>query len=278
MNVSGHDIGVCSWSLKQKSAMELVTILRQLGLSHIQLSLAELLELEDAKRDAELSCYSESGVEITAGMIHFPGEDYTSITSIKRTGGFMPDDFWAARRDLAFRAADFARSIGVEQVTTHVGFIPRSDDPSYGTMLARVREVAERYASLNLTLGMETGQETASELLQFINDLASENVFINFDPANMLLYGAGDPIDAIGTLGRHIGHVHIKDAVLSNQPGVVWGTEVQFGTGQVGPIRFIASLKLCGYEGPLVIEREAGEDRIGDIAAAVRILQQLPQR
>lgn len=278
MNVSGHDIGVCSWSLKQKSAMELVAVMRQLGLSHLQLSLAELLDLDHAKRDAELACYSEAGVEITAGMIHFPGEDYTTIASIKRSGGFVPDEHWNARRDMSFRAAEFARSIGVERVTTHVGFIPRSDDPGYGMMVNRVREVAERYASLDLTIGMETGQETASELLQFINDLAADNVFINFDPANMLLYGAGDPIDAIGTLGRHIGHVHIKDAVLSSQPGVMWGSEVQFGTGQVGPVRFIASLKLCGYEGPLVIEREAGDDRVGDIAAAIRVLQQLPQR
>lgn len=278
MNATGFDIGVCSWSLKARSAMETVSMMRELGLTHLQVALPELLLLPDAQREEELAAYSDAGVEFTAGMVHFPGENYATIGSIKRSGGFVPDDLWPARKDLTFRCADFARSIGIERITTHVGFIPRSDDPGYQVMIGRVREIARYFAKLEMSLGMETGQESDSELLQFINDLMEENIFINFDPANMILYGAGDPIDAIGTLGRHIGHVHIKDAVLSAQPSTVWGTEVPFGTGQVGPIRLLAALKLCGYEGPLVIERESGDQRLADVAAAVRVLQSLPTR
>ena len=81
---------------------------------------------------------------------------------------------------------------------------------------------------------METGQETASELLQFLNDLPVRNVGVNFDPANMILYGSGDPIEAIETLDRHIRHVHIKDAVASENPGMDWGRTTPVGAGEVG--------------------------------------------
>ena len=158
-------------------------------------------------------------------------------------------------------------------VTAHVGFVPPSNDPNYGSMVERLETIAADLDTLGLTLTMETGQESAPELLQFFNDLNAKNVKINFDPANMILYGAGDPIEAIGILGRHIAHVHVKDAVLSKSPGILWGTEVPFGTGQVPPKEFLRALKDAGYTGPLAIEREAGETRIQDIAFAIETLK-----
>jgi sugar phosphate isomerase/epimerase len=120
---------------------------------------------------------------------------------------------------------------------------------------------------------METGQEKAEELLEFLHDLQRDNVFINFDPANMILYGAGEPIAAIKTLGQFIRHVHVKDATPSNKPGEEWGAEVPFGTGQVGAARFLQALKGTGYTGPLCIEREAGTQRLIDVQAAVEALR-----
>ena len=124
-------------------------------------------------------------------------------------------------------------------------------------MIGRLREVADLFAQHGLSLAMETGQEAASELLQFLNDVARANVVVNFDPANMLLYGAGNPVDAVRVLGRHVQHVHIKDAICSNQPGTRWGEEVAFGKGQVNAQAFLTTLRSGGYRGPLVIEREA---------------------
>ena len=89
----------------------------------------------------------------------------------------------------------------------------------------------------------------------------------------MILYGAGDPIEAIHTLGRHIQHVHVKDATLSSRPGEEWGEEVPFGTGQVPPRAFLDSLKDVGYTGPLAIEREAGADRMADVRTAIETLK-----
>src|SRR5205814_6836534 len=124
--------------------------------------------------------------------------------------------------------------------------IPASSEAGYATMLERVGEIAASLEPLGVALGMETGQETAPELLQFLNDLRSRNVFVNFDPANMVLYGAGDPIEAIRILGRHIRHVHVKDATASEQPGTVWGAEVPFGTGEVDVSDFVAALHAVG--------------------------------
>ena len=142
-------------------------------------------------------------------------------------------------------------------------------------MLSRITELAQAFFELGVDLLMETGQEPAVELLHFLNDLKVPNVFINFDPANMILYGAGDPIDAIKILGAHIRHVHVKDATPSSKPGVEWGAEVPFGTGLVGAKRFIRALKDAGYSGPLAIEREAGNSRLGDIHLAIETLKKI---
>jgi L-ribulose-5-phosphate 3-epimerase len=273
MEIVGHVIGVCSWSLHPKDANDLVAQLRRLGLSHAQLALGPLLAMDDERRETELRVLRDGGLQFTAGMIGFPGEDYSSIAIIKQTGGFVPDESWMQRRELSFRAAELAQGLGLKQVSTHIGFIPQSNDSKYVTMVERVSEVAEKFATAGLELGMETGQEPASELLQFLNDLRARNVFVNFDPANMILYGAGDPFDAIRTLGRHIRHVHVKDATPSAQPGTVWGAEVPFGMGDVIPSEFVAALHDVDYRGPLVIEREAGADRVADVELAIENLR-----
>src|SRR5688500_4834126 len=124
---------------------------------------------------------------------------------------------------------------------------------------------------------METGQERADELLTFLEDLrgaGATNVFVNFDPANMILYGAGDPIAAVRTLGPHVRHVHVKDGTASSAPGREWGAEVPFGTGEVDVKAFLSALKSVGYAGPLAIERAAGDDGMGDVKTAIGTLEQ----
>lgn len=273
MNIGGHDIGVCSWSLQPKDSAELIQRVRELGLDLVQLALGPLLSLDDKRKHAELGHLRAAGIRFTGGMIAFPGEDYSSIDAIRRTGGYVPDDQWALRKGLSEKAALLGTELGLKAITTHVGFIPHQGRPGYDRMLGRVREIARGFGGRGIELGMETGQEPAAELLEFLNDLDMPNTFINFDPANMILYGAGDPIDAVRALGGHIRHVHIKDAAASTNPGVDWGEEVPFGTGQVGPRRFLAALDDIGYRGPLAIEREAGGQRMADVKTAIESLQ-----
>lgn len=273
MNIDGHDIGICSWSLHAPSLAETLAGAKELGLGHLQLGLGDLVTADAEARKQVREQVRAAGITLTGTMVGFPGEDYSSIQTIRQSGGFVPTELWPARKQRTLDAARATADLGVKLLTTHIGFVPPSGDKAYSQMLGRLREIAQRLDSLGLTLVMETGQERASELLQFLNDLNCRNIGVNFDPANMILYGAGDPIEAIGILGRHIRHVHVKDAIASDKPGIAWGREVAFGTGQVDPGQFLGALKEVGYSGPLVIEREAGANRMADIRAGIQALQ-----
>lgn len=268
-------MGVCSWSLRPANAKALVEAVRACALEHIQLALGPILSLDEPARTAELSVIKEAGLVITATMISFDGEDYSSIATIRRTGGFLPDETWDARREITVAAAKLTQSLGVTKMSTHVGFIPPPNHEGYAVALERIAGLCQELAPLGVELLMETGQEPASELLQFINNLNSKNIGVNFDPANMILYGEGNPVDAVKMLGRHIKHVHIKDAVRSARPGIDWGSEVPFGDGEVPHKMFIETLEKLGYAGPLVIEREAGDKRVEDVKYAIETLATL---
>src|SRR5688500_396017 len=116
MEIRGHAIGVCSWSLQPRDMSDLIHRMRQLGLEHVQLALAPLLDADQATRDEEIRRLRDSGLKLTAGMIGFPGEDYSTIASIRGTGGFVPDELWPARKELTLRAADLAQALGLHQM------------------------------------------------------------------------------------------------------------------------------------------------------------------
>jgi sugar phosphate isomerase/epimerase len=252
---------------------ELAGKINQLGLEHVQLALLDLVQLDDKRKHQELGHLRAAGIKYSGGMFGFAGEDYSSIERIRLTGGFVPDAQWPVRKALAMEGAKLAEELGMKTILAHVGFVPPHSDANYKGIVDRIGELAAGLAEHGQALVMETGQEPASELLQFFKDLKAPNVHINFDPANMILYGAGDPIEAIKILGPYIKHVHVKDATASSKPGVEWGAEVPFGTGQVNPQKFLAALKSVGYTGPLAIEREAGDNRMGDIKTAIEVLK-----
>jgi len=130
-------------------------------------------------------------------------------------------------------------------------------------------------AEQGVTLAFETGQESADLLRQTLDDLAAPNLMVNFDPANMLLYDMGDPIRAVETLGPDIRSVHVKDARRPRVAGQ-WGEEVPLGEGEVDIPRFLQVLKRVGYTGPLVVEREVGDQagRLRDVAHGLAFLRQ----
>jgi sugar phosphate isomerase/epimerase len=246
---------------------------KQAGLSHIQLGLAGLSVLDEKNKDQQIGQLRSAGITVTGGMVGFAGEDYSTIAKIRETGGFVPDNDWAQRRAITEQSAKLGKALGVPHISAHVGFVPPRGQGGYQKIVDRIRDVADLFGTYDLALLMETGQEQAEELLEFLHDLKRPNVFINFDPANMILYGAGEPIPAIKTLGQFIRHVHVKDATGSAKPGMEWGEEVAFGTGQVDPKGFIAALHGVGYRGPLCIEREAGSQRLADVKFAVETLR-----
>jgi L-ribulose-5-phosphate 3-epimerase len=269
MQVDGHDLAICSWSLRNEAMGDLVRSVKELGLNHLQLAIGPLLFLDDKRKFQELGHLRNSGIQLTGTMIAFPAEDYSTIARIRSTGGFMPDETWPLRKQITLQAARLSQELGAKILTTHAGFIPPSNHVDYAKIVARVSELAKALEPTGVTLTLETGQEEADELLQFLNDLPGKNVAVNFDPANMILYGSGDPIEAIYTLGRHIRHVHVKDAIESEKPGLDWGKQVSIGDGQVHLTKFLEVLKEIGYTGPLAIERETGSQTVEDLHAAI---------
>jgi L-ribulose-5-phosphate 3-epimerase len=157
----------------------------------------------------------------------------------------------------------------------HAGFIPEPGNPDrmpFLNTLARASELAKAH---NVTIAFETGQEIADLLRLTLDELKRPNLKVNFDPANMLLYDKGDPLRAVEILGPDIRSVHVKDAKRPTTPGS-WGTEVPLGQGEANIREFIKTLKKVGYTGPLLIEREVGnqKERLRDIAHGIRYLEE----
>ena len=184
----------------------------------------------------------------------------------------MPDDCWWDNRKLALRAIELTAELGVKFLSMHFGFIETQNPAKAKTLIERTMMLADKAGEHNISLLMETGQESADELRCFIEKLHHPALGVNFDPANMILYGKGNPVEAVGILGPWIKHVHIKDAIQTKTPGT-WGSEVVWGAGEVNAAEFLKALKLVDYAGTLAVEREGGDDRLGDIKTAVNMLK-----
>jgi len=259
-------LAVCSWSLRPSDPAALATQLLDLGIPRAQLDLDPLRE--NAAVWGELpAVFAEAGIVVVSGMFRTVGEDYTSLETIRRTGGLVPDATWEVNWKNLRLTADIALQLGIEIVMTHAGFLPHEpSDPAFDKMLGRMRQVARLFADHGLTLCCETGQESAESLVSFLDHLAEPNVAVNFDPANMLLYNNGDPIAALRTIGQRVRSCHLKDAIVTHTPGT-WGQEVPIGAGQVDWPAFFATMADINYGGFFCFEREAGATRGTDIAA-----------
>ena len=259
-------LGVCSWSLQPSSPSELIEKINGIGINKIQLSLIEVAT--DPAWNGAGETLAEAGIEIASGMFTCIGEDYSSLDAIKITGGIVPDETWEDNWENITAVADLADSLDLPLVSFHAGFLPESpDDPSYAKLTERIREIATLFAGKGVDLALETGQEEAGVLKTFLDELGEPSVGVNFDPANMILYGKGDPVAAVEVLMPFLRQVHIKDALPTDTPGT-WGSEEVVGTGAVDWDAFLAALDEGGFDGAMCIEREAGSDRPGDIATA----------
>jgi sugar phosphate isomerase/epimerase len=161
----------------------------------------------------------------------------------------------------------------------HIGFVPHdSGSAEYREILQIARDACDHLAANGQALHLETGQEPADVLLRFLGDVERDNLFVNFDPANMILYGAGEPLPALRALGRYVRSIHCKDATWSDRPGETWGREVPLGQGAVDFPAYLRTLAEIGYDGPLTIEREIPQEperQRAEIAGAVDLLTRL---
>ena len=270
MKCRNWPIGVCSWSL-QKNITGVAQAMDKIGIDHVHLAIRPALE-ENA--EDYLATIQKQNWTISAAMIDFPQEDYSTLETIKATGGIVPDEFWEKNRQLFTDSAKVTAGLGVKYLSMHAGFIDETDTIYAKKFHHRIQSLADAAAEKAVVLLLETGQETAEQLKGFLTELNHPAVGVNFDPANMILYDKGEPVAAVKVLAPWIRHIHIKDAIRTSRPGT-WGSEVPWGQGQVGPEQFLNVLEEIGYEGTLAIEREAGDNRLTDIKLAAERLQSM---
>jgi sugar phosphate isomerase/epimerase len=264
-------LAVCSWSLQPASPAELFAHLKTLGLARIQIALDPIRETPAVWGGFGELC-AQHGVTLVSGMFGTVGEDYSTLDTIRETGGLVPDATWDQNWLNIQAAAQLAHDLGLRLVSFHAGFLPHEEtDPEYLKLKQRIQQVAEVFAARNIDLAFETGQESAETLRAFLEQLACPNVGVNFDPANMILYGKGDPIEAMRVLGPWIKQVHLKDAKATAQPGT-WGEETVAGTGEVDWPAFFTTLTELNFTGDICIEREGGTQRVADILTAKQLV------
>lgn len=267
-------VAVCSWSVQPANPQDLVAKLQATGIERVQLALDPLREAPEVWGQAA-GLLRQNGVSVVSGMFGCVGEDYSTLESIRRTGGIAPDATWEQNWKNIQATATLARELGLKLITFHAGFLPHEEsDPSFGKLSARLALVGDFFGEQGLALGLETGQETAPVLLGLLKRLNRPNLGVNFDPANMILYDKGDPIEALRVLSAWIRQVHIKDAQRTKVPGT-WGEEVAVGSGEVDWRAFFATLRQAGFAGDFVIEREAGTQRVADIRQAREVVEKV---
>ncbi len=270
------EIGVMFWG--GRDPVETIREQKALGVRCGQIGVPGNMNLDGAAVSWKAGLEAEEFTLVTV-FCAYNGEDYADIPTAQRTVGFIPPATRAEREARTLECSDFAAALGVKSVACHIGFVPEDEEhPDYIAVREMVRRICDHAARHGQNFALETGQEPARTLLHFFKDTGRANLRINFDPANMILYGTGDPIEALGVLAEHVVSVHAKDGDWppKDVPGAL-GTERPLGQGSVGMERFVAKLKEIGYRCPMNIEREVPDhqERLRDIAMGVRLLERI---
>jgi len=275
--VAPERVGVCSWSF-HKPIADVAKEMDALGIKGIHLALGPFVKPDGRHGAAEkaealdlIKAKIKSGEWVLmCTMVGTVGENYSTLETIRKTGGIVPDEHWAENQAIVTAGAKLTQELGCKYMSLHAGFLDESDPAAFAKYVERVTWMRDEAAKYGVKIILESGQETAEDLAVFMKKVPG--LGINFDPANMILYGKGRPIEAVRTLYPWIVQVHAKDALYTEVPGT-WGKEVAWGDGKVGGKEFLKELEALGYKGNFVIEREAGNDRIGDIRLAKERLE-----
>jgi len=244
-----------------------------LGLPTCQASLEDFSpEMGTRLKDA----LEKYGVEATAINTHGPGRNVYDFYQGPLTIGLVPRGYRQQRIDHFKRASDFAKSMGVPAIHSHFGFMPEDpNDPLYEEVVVACREVVQHLKNNNQMVLYETGQETPITLLRLITDVGLDNQGVNLDTANLILYGKGNPVDALDVVGHYVHGLHAKDGLFPTDPHQI-GEEVPIGEGKADFPVLIKRLKELNYNGPVTIEREiSGPRQMEDIKKEIKYLKKL---
>lgn len=264
-------VGVCSWSVRAGSPAELAERVRAIGVDCLQLAL-DPLRTRRWSTSETVQTLRMAQLEIRSGMMGTAGEDYSTLDTIRATGGVRPDQHWEENQRAASANARLAHELGLGLITFHAGFLPEEPGAERTKLVGRLREIVDRFAEHDVRAAFETGQEHAATLLSFLEELDRPSAGVNFDPANMLLYDKDEPTKALAELAPWVRQIHVKDARRTSVPGT-WGQEVAVGTGEVDWRAFFDVVAARDLRVDLMIEREAGDERVGDMRAARELVE-----
>jgi sugar phosphate isomerase/epimerase len=265
-------IGVFLRCTGQEDPQKALLAVKSLGLQRVQISrLPDRFYTPEGAREMA-GLLKGTGIRADAVVVVFAGESYRDQAAVKGTVGLRPAATRPARMDYAKRVIDFAAAIGTRIVTLHMGFLPRDPaDRVYKEMLEAVSALAGDARAKGVTLSLETGQETGEELARFLDLITVARVGVNFDTANLVLYGLDDPPRALEHLLDRVTSLHVKDGLLPEDPRRL-GTEVPLGEGRARVAECLRLVDAAGFRGPLIIEnytwREGGSDPLRALARA----------
>jgi L-ribulose-5-phosphate 3-epimerase len=273
MTAEAMEIALVFWAEEQPDTQ--LEQLKGYGLRACQIGVPPAMNCA-ASADAWKRAMESAGIVAHGAVCSFQGEDYANLAQVHKTVGFTAPGYAAERIERTKEVSAFAAALGLSALSCHIGFIP--DDahaPLYKDLIGIARDLCDACARHNQAFVLETGQESAPTLLRFLRDVERANIKVNFDPANMILYGSGDPLQALSLLREHVVSVHCKDGLPPKAEGEL-GQEVALGEGKVNFPGFLRLLRQMDYRGLLAIEREEPDASVrkADIELGVRRLKE----
>lgn len=254
--------GVFLTTIREDSVEARVATAQTMGFAKVQVGKLPATYYTDQGARSFAALLAAHGLQAPAVTIVYDGEIYRSWASVQETCGLLPPDLLPERMIYSRACIDLAAVIGAHLVTFHMGVLPEdASDAGHLRLFKAVGELAEYARSRSITIGLETGQESPEAMVEFLRRLGAPNVGINLDNANMVLYGTGDPVEAIDTLAPYLVGVHLKDGLPPVEVRGNLGRSVQVGDGAARVRDCLLRLKEVGYKGDLIIEEYAGDFR-----------------
>lgn len=248
---------------------------KSLELQSCQINIWDTSLYTDENAEMIKAAVAETGIEVSTLWAGWRGPTSWNFYEGQYDLGLVPDEYRADRAEDLLLAAEFAGKIGVKNMATHVGFMPENPaDERYIKTIYTLRGICRKLKEKGIKFLFETGQETPVVLMRAIEDIATDNVGVNLDTGNLILYGKANPVDALDMIGKYVCDLHLKDGLYPTD-GKNLGREVRFGDGKANFKEFLPKLKSLGYEGSLTIEREiTGEKQISDIVYARDLIKE----
>lgn len=259
---------------REKDIKEQMKKLRDIGCECCQITIWDMSLYSDEYADEVLAAANEYGIEISTVWAGWSGPAKWNFIDGPSTLGIVPEAYRMKRTEELFVGAKFAARIGCKRLATHAGFLPENmNDQKYRDVVAALRYIASELGNLGICFLFETGQETPVTLLRVIEDIGLDNVGINMDTANLILYGKGNSADAITVFGKYVMDTHIKDGFYPTS-GTHLGKQAKVGEGMANIPEVIRRLQEVNYQGNYIIEREiSGDQQTKDIVDTLAFLK-----